>query len=121
MMIKGSALVAAAVLALSFSAPQANAGDGALAGGLLGAGAGAIIGGAATGKAGGAVAGAVIGGATGAIIGNQVEKDRNRRSSTRAASCEYVTNSRGRLLYNAYGEPRQNCYDSRGRLVRTNY
>jgi hypothetical protein len=76
-MIRIAALGAALLLAGTMT--QAQAQEGGLVGGLLGAGAGAVIGGAATGKAGGAAAGAIIGGAAGAIIGDSHERSERRR------------------------------------------
>jgi len=72
----------------------AYAGDGAVAGGLLGAGAGAIIGGAASNSVGGAVAGGIIGGAAGAIIGNAADQDRARRERR-----GFYYNHHGRCYY----------------------
>jgi outer membrane lipoprotein SlyB len=83
-----------AALLLAATGFQAQAQEGGLVGGLLGAGAGAIIGGAATGKAGGAAAGAIIGGATGAIIGSAAERDRYRSRNQ-----GFYYNSRGRCYY----------------------
>ncbi|BCJ90880.1 hypothetical protein IZ6_16150 [Terrihabitans soli] len=76
-MIRIAAFGAALLLAGTMNSAQAE--DGGLIGGLLGAGAGAVIGGAATGKAGGAAAGAIIGGAAGAIIGDQADRSERRR------------------------------------------
>jgi hypothetical protein len=105
-----AALILGTVGAVStISVPQAQAGDRAVRGGLIGAGAGALIGGVATGRAGGAVAGAVVGGAAGAIIGN--ERDKRHRYNRR--------NVRRGGYYTARG----NCYyrNNNGRVSRVSH
>jgi hypothetical protein len=95
-MIRIAALGAALLLAGTMT--QAQAQDGGLVGGLLGAGAGAVIGGAATGKAGGAAAGAIIGGATGAIIGHSMDEGERRRGRYAHVEGQYFW-SRGKCFF----------------------
>lgn len=95
-MIRFAALGAALLLAGTMT--QAQAQEGGLVGGLLGAGAGAVIGGAATGKAGGAAAGAIIGGAAGAIIGDSHERSERRRGRYASYEGAYFW-SRGKCFF----------------------
>lgn len=77
-LVRGAMGLAMAAMLLGGGMPSAQAQDGVIAGGLLGAGAGAIIGGA-TGGGKGAAKGAIIGGAAGAILGGVSESERRRR------------------------------------------
>ncbi len=75
---RGALVLSMAAMLLGAGISSAQAQDGLIAGGLLGAGAGAIIGGA-TGGGKGAAKGAIIGGAAGAILGGVSESNRRRR------------------------------------------
>jgi hypothetical protein len=95
-MIRIAAFAAALLMAGTMTEAQAQ--EGGLVGGLLGAGAGAVIGGAATGRAGGAAAGAIIGGAAGAIIGDSHERSERRRGRYASYEGQYFR-SKGKCFF----------------------